>query len=241
MEEKRFAIAEALSFGWNTMKANFAFFVMFMLILLTPQIILFVFKMFIAERGTGLYTTIRVIDFFVALLISLALFQVSLRFTAGEKADFTDLYSALPYFWKYLLGFILYVLIIAGGFILLIVPGIIWAVKYQFFGYFIIDQKMTPRRALVRSGQITKGIRGYLLLFDLAVLGIGVLGFLALLIGEVVTVPVVSIAIAYVYRKLLATEIIQPENDELREEEETKDEEQGDVGPILRSMRRSRK
>jgi uncharacterized membrane protein len=158
----------------------------------------------------GLDFWFGIIGMLLSAFLYMAVIRISLRFTAGEKAEYKDLYTSYRSFWRFLGGYFLYLLIILGGLILLIVPGIIWAVKYQFFGYFVIDQRMTPRQALARSGQVTNGTKGYLLLFNLAMLGIIILGYLAFLVGILLAAPLVWIAMAYVYRGLLATETIQP-------------------------------
>jgi len=93
---------------------------------------------------------------------------------------------------------------VLGGTILLIVPGVIWAVKFQFFSYFIIDKGLGPIEALKKSSAITKGVKWNLLGFDLLIGGIALLGVLALLIGLLAAIPTAMIAMAFVYRKLLA-------------------------------------
>ena len=72
------------------------------------------------------------------------------------RSEFADLFSYFPLFFKYLSGSILYELIIVGGMILLIIPDIIWRIKFQFFSCFIVDKGVGPIEALKRSSVITK-------------------------------------------------------------------------------------
>ena len=50
---------------------------------------------------------------------------MSLRLSDKENAGYADLFSCFPLFFKYLIGSILYGLIVIGGLLLLIIPGII--------------------------------------------------------------------------------------------------------------------
>jgi hypothetical protein len=221
MEGKRFAIGDAVRFGWDTVKANPGYCIVVALILSLPGNILFVLERFILRRSSGFHTLLTIIDMIWVLFLALAVMQIGLRFTAGEKAGYKDLYAALPHLWHFFLGFLLYDLIITAGIFLLIIPGIIWAIKYQFFGYFIVDQGMTPRQALRRSGQVTKGAKSHLLLFDLTLFGVMLLGTLALVVGQLITAPINMMAAAWVYRRLLATEPGKAEIAQSHEDSET--------------------
>lgn len=210
MENERFSIGESVHFGWDRMKENLAYFIIVTLICWLAQAIPSALQATLGGRNVGFGCVFGVIGFVVSIFVGIAFIKIGLRFTGGEVAGFEDLYSAYPSLFDYLVGTIIYVLIVIGGLILLIVPGIIWGIKYQFYGYFIIDQGMKPTQALTRSGQVTKGIKGYLFLFNLALLGITILGAIACGVGLLVAIPVNLVAIAYVYRKLLATEAAGP-------------------------------
>lgn len=159
----------------------------------------------------ALLITIAPIRIFVVPIITLIIVgmeftKTAVRFVDGrehEQGDF-DFFSYPPVALKYLAGAILYGLIILGGMILFIVPAIIWGIKFQFFGHFIIDQGAGPIKALQRSARITKDVKWNLLLFGVLLIGMNLLGMLVLLIGMTVTCPISIVATAFVYRKLLA-------------------------------------
>jgi uncharacterized membrane protein len=118
-----------------------------------------------------------------------------------ESVKINDLWNPKP-FWFYLAGQILVGLVVILGFILLIVPGIILALGLLFSSYLIIDKGKGPIEAMKESWRITKGHKWQLLLFVLALAGLNILGFLLLLVGLLVTVPVTMLAMVHVYRKL---------------------------------------
>jgi uncharacterized membrane protein len=140
----------------------------------------------------------------------IGLIKITLKFCDNEKAKIFDLFSSYSLIFKYLIGLIIYSLIVGVGLILLIAPGIIWGIQFQFFSYFIIDKGLGPIEALKKSSEITKGVKWDLFLFDLLLGLINVLGVLAFLIGLLVTFSIAMIAKAFVYRKLLSqTETLQ--------------------------------
>jgi uncharacterized membrane protein len=127
-----------------------------------------------------------------------------------KKPKLQIFFLLIHLFFKYLIGDILYGLIIIGGLILLIIPGIIWAIQFQFFGYLIIDKGLGPIEALKKSSKITKGAKWDLFLLGILLVLINILGALALLVGLFATIPTTMIANAFVYRKLLSqTETLQ--------------------------------
>ena len=103
-------------------------------------------------------------------------------------------------------------LIVIGGTLLLIIPGIIWAVKFQFYGYFIVDEQAGPVEALIKSSMITEGAKWDLFIFGFCIGVINMLGALMLIVGLFATIPTTMVALAYVYRRLVAGQFqVSPE------------------------------
>lgn len=140
----------------------------------------------------------------IGQIVAIGLTRISLRICDGQQPEYSDLYNGLPLFFKYLLASILYGLIVAAGLILLVVPGIMWAVRFGLFGFLVVDQGAGPVEALLRSSALTQGARWNLFVFGLMLFGIVVLGALALVVGLFLAVPTALVAAAYVYRRLLA-------------------------------------
>ena len=211
MSQKNFSIGEAVRFGWDTMKANFWFFVVLLIVAGFIEYIPIVIDMLLGKNMPGLAFLFRVIGWVVSIIVAIGMIRIALKILDGEKAELKDLFSFRPFFWKYLLGAILTGLIVIGGLILLIFPAFVWALKFQYFGYLIIDRKLDAIEALKNSGKITNGVKWNLLGFSFVLLGINIVGVLALFIGLFATVPLTMMATAFVYRKLLSqTEAIPP-------------------------------
>lgn len=79
-------------------------------------------------------------------------------FYLGRPVTISDAFGALRLGWINLIGAaILYVLVIAGGFILLIIPGLYWAIKYMLYPTLIMVEDHTARSYFARSAFLMKG------------------------------------------------------------------------------------
>ncbi len=216
MSAQKFSKKEAIKFGWQITKTNFWFFAKILLIAFLISFVNNIANEDLTKKEIEILPPL--VDFILILIfgilqiiISMGLIKISLRFCDNKKATFSELFSCSHLFFKYLVGSIFYILIILGGMILLIIPGIIWAIKFSFFPYFIIDKNLGPIAALKKSAEITKDAKWNLFLFGLLVGGLNLAGFLALVIGYLfVTLPISMVANAFIFRKLsVPTEITQ--------------------------------
>lgn len=133
----------------------------------------------------------------IYLTVELGLLRIALKFRDNKKVEFKDLFRGYPLLIKYLPATIIFGLMIMLPFLLAIAGGtfadqgtsyaIIYIIalliamvaaaflhlKYQFYGYFIVDRGCGPIEALQHSGRATKGVLKNLLIFWLElILGI---------------------------------------------------------------------
>jgi uncharacterized membrane protein len=203
MSPRFFSKSEAVLFGWNTLKKNFGFFLGMLAIVVAVNLLVgLVMSLFSEEAPKVLVIAVSAISWILDLLISMGVIRITLKFCDQEQATYRDLFSAYRLLLNYLVGSIVYGIMVAIGFVFLIAPGIYLAVKYQFYDYLIIDKGMGPIDAIKRSGVLTEGVKRNLVLFWLALVGINILGMIALGVGLIATVPVSWLANAYVYRRL---------------------------------------
>jgi uncharacterized membrane protein len=209
MITKEFSKTDALRFGWSTMRSNLGFFIGLLIVVGIAFFVPNMITKLLMKNSRILSIIISISSWIFNVVIYLGLIRISLRFCNNKKAKFTELFSCFPLFFKYLFGSILYGLTILGGVILMVVPGIIWAIQFMFFSYFIVDKGFGATEALKRSSLITKGVKWDLFVFGLLLIAINLLGALCLLVGLFATIPTSIVALAFVYRKLLAqTEIV---------------------------------
>lgn len=203
MSPRFFSKSEAVLFGWNTLKKNFGFFLGMLAIIVAVNLLVgLVMSSFSEEAPKALVIAVSVISWILDLLIGMGVIRITLKFCDQEQATYRDLFSAYRLLLNYLVGSIVYGIMVGIGLVFLVAPGIYLAVKYQFYDYLIVDKGMGPIEAIKRSGVLTEGVKWNLVLFWLALVGINILGMIALGVGLIATVPVSWLANAYVYRRL---------------------------------------
>lgn len=196
--KKQFSIGEAIGYGWDTFKKNVWLFVG----LAVVDLILNSLPNMAGENASPGKSFLKFVVFLVSLIVQIAVITIALRIVDSKKTGFEDFFKNTSCFWRYLGATILYFFIVAIGLILLIVPGIYWAVKYQFYGYLIVDKKLGIMYAMRKSGDMTKGVRFDLFVLGLTFIGVIILGAICLGVGLLAAIPVVWLATAYVYRKI---------------------------------------
>lgn len=135
-------------------------------------------------------------------LLYLGVLSIAFKLYDGKPALFTDIFSQPDKVLRYIVASILYGLTVFLGLLLLIVPGLIWAIKFQFFNYFLVDRNLGAVEALQASSKVTTGHKWHIFLFNLAAIGLNLLGALAFGIGLLITLPMTLFASVGVYRWL---------------------------------------
>lgn len=134
-------------------------------------------------------------------LFQMALIRVGLFATKGQPMDTSDLFG-MSTIGPYIVMSILVGLATGIGYMLCFIPGIIVAFLCYFSGFFLLDKGLSPVDAIKASINMVKDNIGSVILFILAAFVANAIGAALCGIGLVVSVPVVSIAGAYVYRQL---------------------------------------
>jgi uncharacterized membrane protein len=204
MNGHKFSIDEAVGFGWGVAKRNVIFFLLIFVIAAVASGIFQGVQDATKEQAPFISLLFALAGLFVTTVVSIGFTRISLKFADGETPRFEDLFTGYPLFVNFFFASVLYGLIVIVGLILLIVPGIMWAVRFSQFSYLVVDKGLSPAESLRKSADITQGARWHLVLFALILLGINLLGALALGIGLLWTIPTAMVAAAHVYRKLLA-------------------------------------
>lgn len=185
---------ELINLGWTKTKENFW------------SLVGLVFLAFVAgEFGREAH-----IEFLVNILTAFVLASVFLRIARGEKFDWKKVFDNLSWakFLHYFFATIIVTIFVVVGLAFLVVPGIIIAIALSFTAYLIIDEnKNMPWKswkfweAIKKSYQMTKGHKWRIFLLVLVLSGINILGFLALFVGLLVTIPLSGIAMSALYEK----------------------------------------
>lgn len=150
-----------------------------------------------------IFYVLSIVLWVVGIIMQIGWIKICLLLGRGQKPAVSELFLNGSLFFKFILGSICYVLAVIGGFILLIVPGIIFMVMFGMYTYFIVDKNMGPIESLKASRALTKGIRWQLFCFGALLSLLNIAGLLCLVVGLFFTIPASYIAAAYVYEQLL--------------------------------------
>lgn len=138
----------------------------------------------------------------ISVIMAAGLSRASLNICSGKEATVGQLFGEFSKLPSIIGGSILFYLMLFAGLILLIVPGIWVALRFGFFLTAIVDRNLGPIEALKYSYKITDNNSFNLLGLWLMLMLVGLAGVIALLVGLVVAIPVVTLAIVLAYRFL---------------------------------------
>jgi len=197
-----FSKKEAINFGFKVAKENISFFlsvfVVWALLIIVSQALQFNLKL---NKQLLLSFIFSLSMLVVNSIIAMGIINICLKFVDGKKPNLKDIIFTKNLF-NFILASIIRNIIIFAGFILFIIPGIIFSIKLQYSEYLIVDKKLDAVSSIKKSWEMTKGVKWNLFLFGVLLGLINILGVLALLLGLLITVPLSLIANTYVYRKL---------------------------------------
>jgi hypothetical protein len=145
---------------------------------------------------------LSIVGYIVSAWIRMGIINGSVKAARGEDVTARDFFLKWENVGRFIVGTLLYGLIVAVGMVLLVVPGIIWALRYSMYGHYMVTQGAGPVEALQMSAAATDGHKGELFGLKLASMGVIVLGALCLGVGLVWAIPTVEIAWSAVFLEL---------------------------------------
>lgn len=140
--------------------------------------------------------------FGVVVLIMAGILRMALDIVDTERASFSVLFTQFERMLPLMGTLIIYNVVTTIGFLLLIIPGVYWSLKYCLAPMFVVDRGMGPIRAMKASAEATDGAKLDLLVLGIMLGGVYLAGFLALCVGIVFAIPVMVLSAAHAYRVL---------------------------------------
>lgn len=125
---------------------------------------------------------------------------VYLKAVRGEKIEIKDMFSVFEKnYWNTVLANLARTVIVGIGFVMLIVPGIIFACRLAFVPYLVIDRNMEALEALRTSWAMTRGHGWTIFVMGLLAIPIVLAGFIMLFFGVILSMIWISAAFAAIY------------------------------------------
>jgi uncharacterized membrane protein len=124
-----------------------------------------------------------------------------LRAARGDKLEVKEVFAAFKNYWNAVLASLLVIVIVVIGFILLIVPGIVFACKLAFVPYLVVDKKMDVITAVKTSWRMVSHGRAWkVFLIGLLAIPIVIAGLIVIGVGVIISIMWISMALASLYR-----------------------------------------
>ncbi|MFA5070318.1 MAG: DUF975 family protein [Patescibacteria group bacterium] len=199
METKKVETGQAISYGWTEVKKNFWYFV-------GLAVIVCLIESITSGYGRSHYT-LDILGIFLSTWMACGYTRLVLDYQAGNKRPLADVFTQVKPYWRVFGANLIIGIIVAIGFILLIVPGIYLALRFLFTIPLIIDKNLGIEEAMKQSTAMTKGIKMPLFGFGLTALGVIILGAIVFGVGVFVALPVVWLAYISLYKRLSASPV----------------------------------
>ncbi len=212
MHEKVYLInfKEAFSYGVSITKKKLT-------LLLSISFLLFFFELamnsldfFLLENIYSLI--IQIFAFLVSFIFQYNVLKISLDILNNKKTSIKKIFQ-IPNFniIKFLLGNMIYTILVFLGLLAFVLPGIYFAIKYFFVPILIVDKKMGIFESAEKSSEMTKGVKwelfAYFLILSFASFLIVLAGIFVLIIGVIPAIFFVSwvssFASLHIYKKLI--------------------------------------
>lgn len=130
-----------------------------------------------------------------------------LRAARGGTPDVSDMFAAFRGdYWQAVLAGLLMSALIAIGTVLLVVPGVIAAVRLAWVPYLVIDERMAAVDAIKASWERTRGYGMTIFILWLIAIPIVLVGLLALGVGVIVSLMWIQMAAAVLYAAVTTRE-----------------------------------
>jgi uncharacterized membrane protein len=132
---------------------------------------------------------------------------VYLKAVRGEPFELKDMFAVFQRnYWNAVAANVVVGLIVGFGIVMLIVPGIIFAIRLAFVPYLIIDREMELTEALNKSWEMTKGYGGQIFLMGIIAFFVVILGLIALFFGVIISAIWISVSFAVIYQAVIEKE-----------------------------------
>jgi len=197
--EHTFSIEQTLRSGWKKTRAHSGLVFKAILTLFAVQIAQSIVSKVLEGTFIGVGATIVLVA--ASIYIGIGFTRIAFKLAKEEHTVYADIIPPWDLVWRYALASLLSGLIIGLGFLLLIIPGIYFALRFSMVRFAILEGAGV-KESLRKSSAMTEGKKWHILGFFIVFAVINILGAMLFLVGLLITVPVTLIAYAEVYRHL---------------------------------------
>ena len=157
-----------------------------------------------AEGFTAVYLGVSAFAYHVLFTgpIEYGIAYVYLNAARDEDIELRDVLEGFKDYVNVVIARLMVSVIVGIGFVLLIVPGIIFACRLAFVPYLVVDEKMLAWDAIGESWTMTRGHTPKVFFVGLLSVPIAIAGLICLGVGIIVSIMWVSLAFACLYHAI---------------------------------------
>jgi uncharacterized membrane protein len=199
------SLSNIVSKAWNLFKQNASDLIVVLFVYMVISGLLSFAEEMTAGSMWYISLSASIIKIIASLVLSLGLTRAFLNVVDGDKSDVNTLFQHrdAKLILHYVIGSIIGTIVIFVGLILLIIPGIYIIARLQFFTLVLLEQEEPNfMDALKESWDMTANHVWDLVGIGIVSIIIILAGFLALIVGLFVAIPVVGLMSSIVYRLL---------------------------------------
>ena len=207
MEQNHFSIDRTYNFAWGKFKEKPLFFIGLGVLscVLGAMGENQDFANYAVNDGfsTDGFTLLNALAMILSSYLGMGIWKICINHIRGEEVQLSDLFTiSFVQFVHYVIASIINLIVVVLGLILFIIPGIHIACRLMIMPGYIIDRNESFDVALKSSWNATKGHTIKLFLWMLLACFLVIVGLIALIVGVFVAIPLISLAIAYIYIQL---------------------------------------
>lgn len=205
-EVPRLEVGAAIGYGWKKFTENVGPFIILMIAVFVAAIVIQVVRTVLTPSSTGFLALfwsalIAAVAYVAVSIVQAGVWRAGLAVTRGE-APSPEMLVKTENIVPYILTQILVGIGVFIGFILCIIPAIIWLIFVAYAPLLALDKGLSPVEAIKTSIDWVKGKFGEVFLILLVAYLVQLAGACLCGVGLLVSTPVSLVAIVYSYRAL---------------------------------------
>ncbi len=144
-----------------------------------------------------------------SIYIAIGFTRIALDAARGQDPEIATLFAGGPWLLPAIGGSILFGLMLVGGFLLLIVPGVFVYLFFWPYWYLIVDNRTGVLESFSVSRELNANNKASVFVLTILGIGISLLGLLACVVGLLVALPLVSVIYSVMYLRISGQPIME--------------------------------
>jgi len=200
---KAVRIGEAFGFAWTVFRAQWTFWAAVVALISLLGLGLNIAQALIAAVFGGLPLLVAPASLlallayiYVQTRLSIGIVAALLKAVDGGRPALAELWGEVDPFWRFLLAYLAFSIMLVIGLWLLVLPGLYVAARFGLYGFAVVDRRAGVIESFQVSSWLSAGHRWPLLGFWLIVFVLNALASLPMGLGLFVTLPLCGLAAA---------------------------------------------